>query len=1182
MSSDNSNNGINTQNKYRSCSNCGYRIPDEGALVCAITSFTNDYIEYANRILAMSDDFRCARCGILIKGVSQVHAFIFAPLNNVFIFFPSIVPNNIAYDSEQEIQKIVGQNFVIESSYQIEVIRKMAFEAVLSLVNIRFDKTLGLKNQLRGSEVFVKDLLSPPNERNKAYHIALYLTSSRSIGFVSLTDVNAWDLFENARHRQTIKSFFDLYFMICEAGLEYDPLEKMNEFFIPELFDKDVILHISDIISRAYTDCESDYTIESMLAASAAYGHRYNPRSSQWIQKVISLSMHNQWPSKLRMNRENLKKTIPEEDLFNELNKSGLLDRINLATAFDIVNKSGYHDDVITSRLSKRTRFLQPIENPNELLDSIESSVKKKNLNERNFGLTLSYLFDAIDDIDQPLDRYSLLKLILDRYGKSRQEVIIIPVSKVVHALIDDGEIDNALLIISEVEEIINWNTLTLENKITFLTAKGNIYKSKFDYDKSLSCYQDISSLIGKDMKNIHVQVNNLNIARVLIAQFKIAEAKTILVGLLPHVDKEQKFDCLFNLGISHVRSGEFHTAQRYLNEAKILIDNLPMDNTIASFNIVLFQNQSQLGMRPDYESLLSMVKNDYISARFTFLALGILTNEIDFKNDRRPHIIDLQNSVIELAAGMNLDSIAHKDAIMTIYWCKVLINIGKVETAAELLDIILKQQNDLYISLLTSVLLVEILARKKDWDKTLRYIIKANNLMMSIVRNANHEVDSYRIMDTMNLVRNIAHYILVISPSEEHYEIVSAIADLQSSLSLSIQLASSFLPEIQDSSVGSKIGWKEIIQQNIDQPIQILQFMDAGSRQVPIFSHLDNNMFDIKIGTSIETSDLLRLSRKISNRLMLWPTESKRDPFETLETYLKFKKDFKHMLEAFSLDNNIPLLVIPSSSTLRIPFHHILNNQIITYVPSLSIALALHNRAKIDLPCSSGIGEVVCWKYDDDPALVKHMQNGAKELQEICTSNQIQHESIEGISSTKKNVAKLLQKNPWIKLNCHGLAKQESEEFALLLSDGNQNPPDPNIMLDAKDAQPFLFRWDDLLDTKGSCKFVFSTACASGSGSSTIGGEQIGIPRALFRNGVLAYVAPLWPISGKAAEVFINKLISSCILNPDISLGAHVRDLKIELQDVLPNWIMYGFVIHGYHGQPAYRKSGLSRKSIK
>jgi CHAT domain-containing protein len=128
-----------------------------------------------------------------------------------------------------------------------------------------------------------------------------------------------------------------------------------------------------------------------------------------------------------------------------------------------------------------------------------------------------------------------------------------------------------------------------------------------------------------------------------------------------------------------------------------------------------------------------------------------------------------------------------------------------------------------------------------------------------------------------------------------------------------------------------------------------------------------------------------------------------------------------------------------------------------------------------------------------------------------------------------------------------------------------------PPALVDVLDrpefASRYLFNWSDVAGSGSVCRAVLSSACTSGSTGTTLGGEQIGLARSYLRSGVLAFVAPLWPVAAGPGQLVVNELVDRCLEEPDVALATQLHRTRTALSGSVPPRVRDAFVLHGYAG---------------
>ncbi len=1163
------------KNSTRKCSNCGYPIYEPGFELMVPAVFPKDYELYAFYVTSATVKSKCGQCRTEVPDVDRVYSFVFTPLRKVFIYIPKHSPKEEVDGLKQTLSESISSEFTIEVLDDLKTVRNQAFKTILSLVDIHSLSEVGT---LREKDI--ADLLAPNGPRDKAYHTALFLVSSREQGFIrptrlpkSTSEDDFWHILKKARASQTAVSFFKLCSNIETSKDILDPLVKIEELFVPGLFDRSALSLITELIPEFTSDQSMLLIIDALLATAAVYGGQKNPRSTEWIKKLIQMLSQDGWPPRLKLTQDTLRKMISEEELFQELVKTGFLGKNpeKLKVAFAIAEKFGYAKEIVT-RFKERGRITLGASSvpPEIFIQTLITTARQKGADDSLLGEVLS----NISQIKDARYKHRCFELIVDMFAKTKPEVIIPSAQKLSKQMIKEGYPAKALGIVIHTQSKIDWGVLKPSAKARLLTEVGNAYRAMLNYPKAYSVYKEISSLIGNDLNEFIVRVNQMNIARVLRDMGQLADAKKFLLEVLEFTEGLERFDCLFALGIIHQRNGDFYAAQSSYDEARMCIEGAPIDDQIARFYIALVYNQQELGISPDFQHLLAVQDSELVSARLKLLTLGILGSVIPLVNGQDQQLLKVRDLVLEIAKKLPLIEWADTDLEMATQWCSALINIGEDRLAEPIVNKLLIHREEPLISIYVATIATALAARRKDWQQVSQYVMRANQEMVALVKAAGAGETSINVVNTMLSVRRLARFLHLAPKQPEIDELFSAVADLQCSLSLSVDLSSEYLPLPQDFGARSLTMWAEPLRSNALEPLQILQFLDADDDQIPILTRLNKGQVVVKRGDSISTDIISDLGKRINARIMRMPANSNRDPFEGLKPYTSFREQFLSIMKDLGLRKDEPLLVVPSPAAFGLPFQHILANQPIAYVPSVSVSSVLFNRANKELVYPSCIGEVISWRFGENPKLLESMRMGGEELENICSRLQVEYQSVSGLNATQTNVQKLLQKTLWIKLSCHGVADIESGQFAFVLSDGDQNPPGLGDLLDNKElASRYLYSWNEVTRAGGSCKLVFSTACTSGSTVATVGGEQIGMARAFFRSGVVSYIAPLWPVGGRAAQTFINTLIDSCLSKPDVQLATHIRDVRNTLQGHIPNWVGYAFILHGYHGPVEGRK---------
>jgi tetratricopeptide (TPR) repeat protein len=575
---------------------------------------------------------------------------------------------------------------------------------------------------------------------------------------------------------------------------------------------------------------------------------------------------------------------------------------------------------------------------PRLFLESLISVARQKNADDSLLGEVLSVIYTIKDENY----KYRCLELILDIFANSNPEVIIAPTQRLAKQLILEGNAIQALKVISKALTSITVEKLDSSSKARLYTEIGNAHRATFDYNEALSTYEGITSLIGNDLKNPNIRVNQLNIARVLRDMGRLGDAKMIFSEVLEHCQgRRERFDCLFGLGLTYHQNGEFDAAQNIFDEAQLLIKHTPIDDQIAYFYLALVKNQEELASTPHFAYLLAAHDSQLITDRTHFMILGALGSITFAFKDKNVDTTKAHELILEIMEGLIYNGffthITENDPQMAAQWCAALIDAGKDQLAKNIAETLLSQHKDPIISIYAATMAARQTAKSGNWKETIHYIMRANREMVARVKSAAGGQSSITIADTLRGVRELARYVWL-APVSAYDEVFPVLADLQSSLKLSADLASEYLPLSQDANLDSPAMWIKSVQRIIPESVQLLHFLDVGNHQIPILTLLGDSKIVVRRGDPIASDKVRSLSREISNVIEAWPAKSSRDPFDAIETYVQFRDEFLNMMSLLDLDNNISLLVVPSSAILGLPLHQILCNQPMAYVPAVSV----------------------------------------------------------------------------------------------------------------------------------------------------------------------------------------------------------------------------------------------------
>ena len=948
-----------------------------------------------------------------------------------------------------------------------------------------------------------------------------------------------------------------------------DPIKVIQDTFVPELFDPETISYIKEVaidFPKVQWSRDARLVLEMLHATASYFSGNSNPVSVELVEKLVSFYYLGYFPSSLILKPDLLKKMIPEKTLFSCFIKSDLLGtESNLTKSAEISKKFGYEKEFLQF-LSDR--FRGHTNDPDKIKTMIDLLLEKFT-NGTISDCDLQFSLENIAKMDglNLEKKFDSFEYVLSKLGNSKPAIAVPMFRNISIQMTAEGYAEKVPGLISLFLSNINSSNLDDRNMATILIEEGNAYRAMFDYKAALEVYEKITPFLGEDLNDSFVRTNQGNIARIIRDQGEKSKAQEIFSKLIEHSSSNsEKFDYLFAVSVILLEKGDFEELFKKVKEAKLIAEHLILDDRIARFYMFLAEYGNRFGERSELIYLSKAISSSYITPRMKLLLGAELGKKFLSSSDGiDPKDPQLQ-STLQLAKDMDL-SLFDNDVELAFRWCPVYLLLEEYDTAERVINSLKTASSDPKISIAINIFSAEIAEKRENWKELVQYIIDANKEMINLIKLAGKGEELINFSDSLRPIRNLARHLSSTPDTNEINQIFPIIAELQSSTRLSLDLASEHLPLVSESTHNSS-QWLEQVKNTFRKPIEILQFLDLGQIQIPILTSFKNDQITIKRGPRFKTDFLESVGLQLDGLIKSLPVTTKRNPFEELDSYVSLKTELAEFLVKDDPKNTIPLLIIPSKSVNQIPFHHIFSDRPISYAPSISLSLYICEKAKNELLSGINIGEVVCWRYDENPELKQFLKDGADQLNQHCKNLGVNYDSLLSTDATKSGVENLSEKCSWLKLSCHGLSDVRSGKFGFVLSNGKQDPPPLNeLLVDKNLASNYLYSWNEIAKSKSHSKIIFSTACASASSTTTIGGEQIGIARSLFRSGVLSYIAPMWPVGGKESQIFINSLIESCLIKPDVSLADHILFTRKKLESIVPVWTNFAFVLNGHLG---------------
>jgi tetratricopeptide (TPR) repeat protein len=1089
--------------------------------------------------------------------MQRTYVLAFRPSSVAYIYVPEASNEVDVEGIRSDLSRNSSEMWSVEIFRDLEDFRQASRTAVIGLVDPDGFGDLDPKLAGKGTP-----LLKPIGARDMAYHAALLTLSQPGflrfdVGSTGVTEAQIDEQLAEARRFQIAISFEEAF---TDADVtDLNPIATVEQLFPPACFDTPT-LELLDILVEDAAKKGDATALDAALAAAASLAGR---RTGRGLELARGLVRHLLSGGSLKQDSAIWSSLLDAEEVFRALAAEGVSyrTRADMDRLTAIAQALG-HGERVLELLSDRM-WSDP-QDPEELVDALLGKLEEGQADDLQAGRVLAMIAGS----KQAEQRRRGVALVLDRVGATRPLWAVPIVRDVAARFTAEGEPAVALQILDDAERRIAWDRVPHQASIaraSLWNERGNALRAELRYDEALAAYRHAQDTQITDLTHDHVRVVRLNEARTLRDAGRLSEAIRTFEEILPYTEGRERFDCLFAIAIARQREGQWEEAQRLLDEASQLVESAPVDDQLARFAMVRAANARALGTRAGYSlsSLFEAVqRSPLMTARMRLLTLGALS-VAGLRSSKASE--RLRSTTRTMARNMDLVDRAGEDPEFALTWADAARLAGDRELGRQVVQTVLVDHRQPILAMHAACIAAHMAIEDGDWPQAAATVEQTAEHTVQLVAAAAAGSDTVSIADTLGEVRDLGR-VLADAPVGPRYDaLLSMVADLQCSLQLSLRLAGELVPS-------------GAAPQAVRTSLQILQWLDAGDVQLPLLTDLGGNKAATRRGAPLVTELTTRLGARIAGRVGRSPALSPNDHIEELAPYRAFRDALAAAIEPLGLEEDRPLVIVPSAALIGIPLHHALARLDVAYSPSLSVTVALARRVLEGQPELAAIGEVRCECFGDEQAIVTALEGGASRLQSMCEAHHVSYRCISGVEATRDHVAMLLELVGLLKLSCHGITDAARARFALVLSDGRQQPPPLSELVSRVDlAERYLFEWSQIASTTSRCRAVFSSACTSGSATTTAGGEQLGLARAYLTSGVLSFIAPLWPVAAAPAQEFVNTLIDRCLAEPAVALATQLRRTREEVSH-LPPRVRDAFVLHGHAGPLAATHQGAAQ----
>lgn len=206
---------------------------------------------------------------------------------------------------------------------------------------------------------------------------------------------------------------------------------------------------------------------------------------------------------------------------------------------------------------------------------------------------------------------------------------------------------------------------------------------------------------------------------------------------------------------------------------------------------------------------------------------------------------------------------------------------------------------------------------------------------------------------------------------------------------------------------------------------------------------------------------------------------------------------------------------------------------------------------------------DAAVWRVGDLPESIEAIAAASRRWQASCDAHTIAWRGASGAQATGPAILAGLAASDAARIACHGRVSGHTSEL-LVAHDGNL-PPSKTLPRHPAALARHLLDWGALATLQCAPKVVISGACDSGQAIFSAARERLGIERAMLLAGTLVYVAPQWPVLMGDVQSLSATLFDAWLNEPSAALAELVTRLSdARERDGMPRWIARSLSVFG------------------
>jgi tetratricopeptide (TPR) repeat protein len=289
---------------------------------------------------------------------------------------------------------------------------------------------------------------------------------------------------------------------------------------------------------------------------------------------------------------------------------------------------------------------------------------------------------------------------------------------------------------------------------------------------------------------------------------------------------------------------------------------------------------------------------------------------------------------------------------------------------------------------------------------------------------------------------------------------------------------------------------------------------------------------------------DVRRIVRSLPLRLLRTDPDATTLGLDAMAGWTTLAADLRRAFEGLPADR--PALVVPGLLQELTVSLALAGTQALCFAPSVAAAVALAERADRRAGGTpAAMFGFATWfdreRADESAALA----GVADAVRRLADQHGLTASTVVGREATKQALLDGLAASDLAWIACHGRVRHEAAAIELIVAADGRLASADALASGALLTGEHIVGRADLVGLARMPRLVVSSACDSGVSVTNVGGERVGLERALLQAGTAAFVAPMWPVPSVAIQRVVQALVERILEAPATPVATHLRRVR-------------------------------------